>query len=402
MPQFAYEARDERGELSAGLIVADSIERAGKLLSDRNLFVVRVAAERTGAFRPKQKRGHATKAEAAWQLSQLTVMLQTGMRLIDGLDILARQATRPRLRTLLEEIRAAVEQGRPFSDALAMYPRAFPGSVTALVRASEMSGTFTAVLRQCSSYLLSEVQCLRKVRGALMYPAFMLIACLSVTAFLLMVILPKFESIFASRGALLPAPTRLLMSASELVTTTWYAWVPLSVGALVGLTLWLRTSTGKRQLDTLALATPLFSGIFNRLYQGRAFRTLGALLQSGVLLTEALRIIQQVVPNVHYQDLWRRVASEIERGERMAGPLLESPLIPEHIAQMIDNGDRAGKLAAIFSQLAELVEDEYNRAVAVLMQFIEPCMILVMGALVGFVSISLLLPLFQASRIVTN
>lgn len=401
MQTFAYEARNEDGLLTSGLIAAASLEEAGKQLSQRNLFVVRMAAEAARARRA-EARGHATRTQVAWHMSQLSIMIKTGVRLSDALECLARQAKQPRLRALLDQIYQAVQEGRPLSEAMAMFPKSFPSSLVALIRASEMSGTMSQVLDRASVYLLNELKVIRRIRSAVMYPAFMFAACVAVTVFLLTVILPRFATIFASRGAILPLPTRVLMAVSDSLVAHWYLWTAGAAALVMTLFVWLRTPLGRLQRDWLVLTLPVLSKAFNLLYQSRAFRTLAVLLDAGVPLVAIMRVIRDVVPNGYYRELWREVDEHIQRGDRIAGPMLTSNLIPEPLAQMIDAGDRSGKLGFVFGQLADFTEEEYNQAVKTATQFIEPCMILCMGGGIGFVAASLMLPMFRSSMVLAH
>lgn len=406
MPQFAYEARDGEGHLTGGLISAATLEEAGNLLSQRELFVIRLGRDRFSDSHAtpasQQERGGASRADVAWCMSQLAIMVETGIPLSDALEYLARQASQPRVKMMLEQISKSVNEGRSLSEAVAMYPKAFPKSLTAMIRASEMSGTLTQILQRSSAYLMEELRVRKQVRGALMYPLFMFLTCIAVTVFLLAVILPRFADIFATRGALLPWPTRMLMAASDSLVLGWYYWVGGTLGSVLLVYIWSRTAVGRRTIDYLVLNTPILASIFNPLYQSRSFRTMAVLLGAGVSLVDAVKILQDVVPNSYYRDLWVSVDKEIQHGERLGGPLLESELIPEHVAHMVDTGDRSGKLGLVFSRLSEFIEEQYNQAVRAATQFIEPCMILFMGALIGFVAASLMLPLFQAGQVVAQ
>lgn len=403
MSTFSYEARNEHGELTAGMITADSLEQAGYLLSQRNLFVVRMAGDRErGSRQASSARARATTAQLAWCMSQLAIMVQTRIRLVDALDCLARQASAPRLKSLLEEISRAVQGGRALSEAMEMFPSSFPTSLIALIRASEMSGTMGEVLHRSATYLRNDLQVLRRVRAAIMYPAFMFTICMAVTVFLLVVVLPMFAQIFATRSAVLPLPTRVLMTVSHHLIDYWYLWISGLTTTIMAALVWIRTPWGRRQCDYLVISLPLLGGVFAALYQSRMFRAMTVLLNSGVPLVDSMRVIRNVVPNVYYRELWQQVDEHIQRGERMAGPLLDSDLIAEPIAQMIDSGDRSGKLGTVFSHLADFLEEEYDRAIKTTTQFIEPCMILLMGTIIAFIAASLMLPLFRAGRVIAG
>lgn len=401
MQNFAYEARNEDGQLISGMIPAENLERAGQLLSERNLFVVRVAVDRNHARRAAG-RGRATRIQIAWCMSQLSVMVETGITLSEALSCLARQASDPRFKKLLEQVSKSVQEGRSFSEALEMYPKSIPPTLTALIRASEMSGSLGKMLRRSSAYLLNDIKALKQARGAVIYPVFTFVLCLAVTVFLLTVILPRFANIFASRHALLPVPTRVLMAMSGNLISYWYLWLTGAVAVIAAGVLWLRTSLGRRQRDSFVLSLPLLSGVFHALYQSRMFRTMAILIEAGVPLVDVIKFTQDVVGNASYRNLWAQVGEQIRRGERMSGPLLASTLIPEPITQMIDSGERSGKLGLVFTRLSEFIEEEYNQAIKNAMQLIEPSMILFVGVIVGFVASALMLPLFQISRVVAK
>lgn len=404
MINFAYEARDDNGRLKVGVIEAESREHAGRLLSQNNLFVVRMAADRARQSRAARASsgGHATREQIAWCMSQLSIMVETRIRLVDALDCLARQASKPGLKALLQHVSKTVQEGRPLSEAMRMHPRAFPSSLVALIRASELCGTMGQVLHRSASYLMNDLQVIRRVRGAMLYPAFMFLVCLTVTIFLLTAILPRFAGVFASRGAILPLPTRILMDVSDHLIACWPLWAGVSAALVLGAAAWSKTLSGRRRIDRMLLRLPVISETFRYLYQSRMFRTMAVLLEAGVSLIDAIRVVQDVVPNTRYRDLWQQVDAEIQRGERIAGPLLNSNLIPESVAQMIDSGDRSGKLGVVFARLADFMEHEYDRAIKTATQFIEPCMIMCMGGIVGFIAAALMLPLFQAANVIAH
>ncbi len=401
MSYFSYEARNNDGQLIAGTIVAESIEHAGQLLCDRNLFVIRMATEKSKGT-SADAGGYATRSQLAWCLSQLAIMVETRIRLVDALDCLARQASQPHLKVLLETISKRVQEGRPLSEAMQMHPRSFPTSLVALIRASEMSGTMGQMLQRSSTYLLHDLQVLKRVRAAMAYPIFMFVLCLGVTGFLLTVILPRFAMVFSNRGAILPFPTRVLMATSDNLRIHWHWWIGTVAVVLVVSWIYSRTKTARRQRDFILISTPILSPIFKTLFLARTFRAMAILLEAGVSMIDIMKIINDLITNSYYRELWKSVDSEIQKGNRMAGPLLASNLIPESIGHMIESGDHSGKLPLVFSRLAEFLEEEYDQIVKSTTQFIEPFMILFMGTIIGFVACSLMLPLFQASRVIAR
>ena len=403
MGQFLYEARDDRGEVVTGVIAARTAAEAGRMLSGEKKNVTRISAapdDASGAKPARTSRGIAVdRRDVILLANQMAVMIETGVPLADTLRGVAGRATDERFVTVLQKVIDDVESGEPLSKALARHPRAFPPIMTALVRASEASGTMGVMLTRIASFLTKQHQIMRQVRGALMYPAFMFLMCMAITMFLLTVILPKFATIYEGRSASLPSATRILMDLSTLLVERWFFWIAglfvLGVGAL----LWRRTRAGRVQLDWLKLHVPVFSGIFSKLYLSQGCRTLGTMIETGVPLLEAVSIVKDVTRNVYYERLWDRVNDNLRRGKPFADALYESGVFPDHVAQMVEAGESSGRLGEVFSRVASFCESEFDDAVRTATQFIEPVMIVVMGAVIGFVAIALLLPIFNVARV---
>lgn len=404
MSQFAYEARNDAGEIVSGLVSAPSVGQAGRLLAERSLFVVRLAEDEDTPQRVGRSRGlrGASREQVAWLITQLSVMLETGMLLSDSLECLTRQVSDPRLRRVLEGLTRSVMEGQPLSQAMAEYPRTFQPSLVSLIRASELSGTMGPVMRRSAEYLLAEHRAVKNAKGALLYPAFMMLLCVAVTIFLLAVILPRFAEVFASREATLPLPTRMLMAMSDAFLQHIYALGVGTAGLVVGGAYLWRTAWGRHTRDTLLLKLPVLGKVFKALYLSRMFRTLEMLTNAGVPLTDTVVILRDSVPNTHYQRMWEDVGERIVQGESIADPLLESPLVPEQVGQMVSCGDVSGKLGVVSGRLADHLENEYAESVKTATQFIEPCMILAMGLFIGVIAASLMLPLFKSSSLVAG
>lgn len=406
MPQFAYEARTEDGQLVGGVVTANDVEEAGRKLSESNHFVVKLgltgvdaqeAGPRAGASRLKAKR-----RSVMWFIGQLSIMVETGIPIGSALEILARQAGEPAMQEILTEVSKAVHEGRPLSDAMENFPRSFPPMVTATIRASEASGTLALVLARTAQYMVKDEQTVRRLRGSLMYPVFMFVMCVAVTVFLMVVILPKFAQIYGSRGALLPAPTRVLLALSGLIMQYGLYVLGALVVAGIAVAQCLRTQWGRQAKDSAQLGIPLLGQVFNKYYQGRALRTMGMLMDAGVPLTEVLELARSMSSNTCYQRLWAEVQEGVRNGEHIAERMPKFKVISEPVIQMIDCGDRAGRLSTVLTRLAEFIEEEYDTAMKTLCQFIEPVMIVVMGSIIGFVAISLLLPMFGAGRVLAK
>jgi type IV pilus assembly protein PilC len=235
-----------------------------------------------------------------------------------------------------------------------------------------------------------------------MYPLFMFLMCVAVTRFLVLVILPRFAQIYGSKGALLPAPTRFLLATSD-VTARYGLYM---LGGLVALSFLayrcLRTPWGRTARDVAQLRLPLLGNVFNKYFQSRSFRTLGMLMDAGVPLTEVLELARCLSSNTCYQRLWAEVHEGVRNGEHISARMPKFSVIPEPDVHMIDCGDRTGRLSTVLTRLAEYIEEEYDTAMKTLCQFVEPLMIVVMGGIIGFVAISLLLPMFGAGKVMAK
>jgi type II secretory pathway component PulF len=405
MGQFAYHGRDSEGQQVSGVISAASMVEAGRILGAQSLFVTHLGEARdSGAVRTHAGASgrRASNTQVMWFFSQLSVMVEAGVTLSEALDSLSQSTEHNGFGQIIEDIARRVREGKPLSDTLEQYPRAFSRASIALVRSAEASGTMPTVLAQIAEYLENQTDVVRRVRGALTYPAFMFLAAVSVTVFLLTVILPRFEKIFALRGATLPKPTAMLMALSSSLTDHYLYWLAgIGTAALV-ITLWYRTAPGRIHRDWLKLNLPVLRGIFHKLYQSRSFRTIGELVNTGVPMVEVLRITRNVADNTYYQRLWDDVCERVKKGERLSQPLTASPLMPDTFVRMVGSGDQSGRLGQVFLHLARFTEKEYDRAIKVATQFIEPLMILVMGSIIGFIAVAVMVPLFTASRVVAG
>lgn len=392
---FEYRARDELGRLTSGTIVASDRDAAVAMLAEQGLSVTQIDALHTS--RAKGVSPGASRTQIAWQMSQLATMLESGMSLSGGLECLARQATKPNLRALFQTVHRSVCEGSPLSEAMAQHPKAFPKTMIAMTRASEMTGSLSLVLRKSSEYLLRDAEVRSKMRSAVAYPIFMLSVCLVVVVFLLSFVLPTFARVFESQGEALPLPTEILMQLSASITSTWEMWVIGALACGVGLVLWSKSPPGRRAFDTLWVGLPVLSPLYNTLHQARAFRTLAMLLSARAPLIDAIRVVRDIVPNSRYHALWADIEEQARAGSRLASPLYQSAFIEDAVAQMVDNGDRAGNLPKALDHLARHMEERYTKSIGVALQMIEPVMILAMGFVLGFVAIAMMLPLFRSA-----
>lgn len=409
MGRFQYQARDSHGDLATGALNAATLEEAGRMLRAQGKFIVRLqpttdapaATEKTGAeHQPKRSRSAVKREEVIHFTQQLAVMIETGVPISEALECLKMQTQTHAFAVVLDDVTSSVQGGAQLSVALRRHPAVFPAIMVSLVRASEVSGTMGPMLERVAGYLTKEMHTLRQVRSALTYPIFMLLMATTVTGFLLAVVLPKFATIYEGRGATLPAPTRLLMGINDVITLYWWALL-LVAGVLAGGFMYFRQTTkGRHTIDWLKLNIPIIRNLYTQLYISRACRTMGTMLSSGVSMLDMIAVVRDVTDNVHFQDMWDQVDHRLKAGAQFSDTLASSKLVPKSVSQMVRSGERSGRLGQVLNRVAEFSEQEFDRAVKTTTQFIEPVMVGVMGAVVGFIAIALLLPIFSVGKVV--
>lgn len=408
MPEFLYKVRSAAGELTTGLITAGSVAEAGGKLRSEGLFIVKIDPAKAGktAKEKKQKTASGRKRVPRPMIiafaHQLAVMVDTGVPISEALHCIADQCDSADFKAVVEDVAAQVEAGGELSLALGRYPKIFPPIMVSLVRASEVSGTMGAMLERISNYLGKEYQTYKKIKGALTYPAVMLAMVLAVTVGLLVWVLPRFATIFESKGAALPLPTRMLMFISDSLMLHWYFWVGGVVSLVVGMALAVRTNWGRHLIDRFKLASPIFGELFAKLYVTRATRTMGTMINAGVPVLDMIAIVKDVTRNALYEDLWANVDERLRQGAQLSDALFDSPLIPRSVAQMIYAGEKSGRLGQTMEKIAGFTEEEFDEQIKTTTNLIEPTMVAIMGGIVGFVAIALLLPIFSVSSVVAS
>jgi type IV pilus assembly protein PilC len=411
MAAFTFKARDAAGEIATGILQAASLADAAATLRGQGKFVVSLdpakgeAANGTSHADDTPAIGGGKRIKRADVITfahQLAVMIDTGVPISEALACVAEQAPNPAFAKVVGEVAESVEAGGELSTALLAHPKVFPPVMTSLIKAAEASGTLASMLERISGYLAKEQATAKKIRGALTYPAVMLMMIFVVTGGLLVFVLPRFASIFNTRGATLPLPTRVLMGMSHTLQHHWLYWIIGTAIAVTATVLYLRTDHGRSTLDTLKLRVPILGPLFSKLYLTRASRTMGTMIAAGVPILDMVQIVRAVTPNRCYDRLWDKVDSTLKHGGQLSEGLQGSTLIPRSVRQMIASGEKAGRLAPVMEKIANYTELEFDEQVKTTTNMIEPIMVVTMGSIVGFVAIALLLPIFSIGTVVAG
>lgn len=402
MPLYAFTARDASGTLVEGTMQAVTADEAMRMLRAQGKFATSLKST-SDVAKPAGHRGIKIKRDEVIQFSnQLAIMLDTGVTLAEALECCSENAGRPQVRELLADLTAQVHNGVDLSAALARHPRSFPKIYIALIQASEKSGMMSRLLARATQYLKDEQEILRKVRGALTYPGIMFGFALTTTIFLLVFVMPRFTVIYANKGAALPTPTRLLMSLSNGLVTYWMYIVPSIAAVVFAALLFVRTAQGKVFKDWLSLRIPLIGPMLQKLHLSRGLRTIGTMACAGVALVDCVETAGSLSGNTYFRELWAKVSSQIQNGRPFSEPLRDSPLVPGSVSRMLASGEKGGKLALVMEQVSSFSEVELKEKIHELTRYIEPAMIMIMGLLIGSVTLALLLPIFSISKVVAH
>ena len=325
---------------------------------------------------------------------QFSVMIDAGLPLVQALDIIGTQADNPAFRKVLLQVKTRVESGSTFADALAEHPKAFDELFVQLVRAGEIGGILDTILQRLGAYIEKNEKLKRRVKGAMVYPAIVLLISVGVVAVLIGFVVPTFEKMFKDMGGALPGPTQLLIDISHGFRRVWYLYLGIPTGVFVGFKLAIRQGKGQYYWHAFVLKMPMFGTLVRKVAVARFTRTMGTMLSSGVPILDALEIVARSAGNRVIENAILFVRAKISEGKNIAGPLADTKVFPAMVVQMIGVGEATGAMDAMLGKIADFYDDEVDVAVAALTSMIEPLMMVFLGGTVGFFMIAMYLPIF--------
>jgi len=402
MPTYKYESKNAAGKVSTGVLTAANLAAASQQLRARGEFIL--ALQPADAGGGKAGGFSLTFGPSARDIqnftSQLAVMIRAGISLRAAIEGIGEQATNPKFKAMLLQMKKDVESGKQFSDALMRYPKSFSPLYVNMVKASELSGGFAKMLDRIAGYLTDQIETSAMVKGAMIYPGIIGTLAIGTTVFLLTFVLPRFMVIFQGKEQALPVPTKMLLALSNFMRGYWYVII-LGLGAGIwGLTLMLKTEWGAIWFDKVKLTVPLFKKLFRALYISRSLHTMGQLINAGVPMLDTISITADISGNVLYKRMWRAVYAAVKQGKKISAPLGKSPLLPRAVVQMINAGEESGKLGEVLDEVSTFYSKELKLVIKSVTAMIEPLMIVIMGGMVGFIAMSIILPIFKLSQLV--
>ncbi|MBN1866343.1 type II secretion system F family protein [Candidatus Sumerlaeota bacterium] len=397
MPSFQYAARSPQGRMVSGVIEAGNAGLVARQLRDKGLIPTSITAGREGVVhrRPKGRTGRVRLDDLVVFSRQFSTMIRAGLPLIEVLNILSEQAEKVNLKKILKQVENDVEAGASLTEALLKHPKVFGTFFISMVKAGEAAGMLASILDQIAQYLEKLASLQRKIKSAVVYPIVLSVVAFALLTFLMTVVVPVFIDIFSQLDQKLPVPTRVTIFVYRIITVYWLhtaIGIGVTVAAFVS---WYRTKSGRMILDKLQLRMPVFGPLFLKVGIAKFTRTLSTLIKSGVNILSALEIVAATSGNAVIEDAIVKTRVSIQSGESISRPLAESQVFPPMVTRMIDVGERVGSLESMLSKIADFYEDQVDAAVAGLTSLLEPVMIVLLGIVIGFIVISMFLPLFS-------
>lgn len=395
---YRYKAKNVQGEVLAGYIQAADPETAVKILRRSSLLPLEVNLPKSLSDYLHFSKRISIKDRAVLA-RQLATMINAGLPLVQAINIILKQTTNKRLRTVLASIYSDIEGGFAFSTALSKFPDVFSRIFVNVVRAGEATGKLEVVLLELADNLEKSFRLTGKIKGALFYPAFILMAMIGVAILMMVKVIPTLTQIFEEAGAELPITTRILIATSNFLINRWYVVIIVVAFLIVSMKIFTSSPKGVRFFSRLQIVLPLIKTMSQESIMAHFARTLGMLIGSGVPVLESIRIVADSVNNIIYRDDIKAIAYEVERGVPMSVPVSKNPIFPILVGQMLAVGEQTGKMAEILEKLAHYYEDETEERVKGISSLLEPAIMILVGIGVAILVFSILVPIYKISSL---
>ena len=393
---FVFKAMDLTGRQATGEVEAESKQHVSDQLKSRGLIVLDIADKRTSKELKLPGANRVKLTDIAVMTRQLATMVSSGMTILKALYVLEAQTESKPLAETLTKVRKDVEAGLPLSDALDRHQKVFSPLFVAMTRAGETGGVLESALLRVADQIESEDSLRRQVKSAMVYPGVIMTFAGIVLLALVIFLVPIFEDIFKDFGGDLPLITKITVSISDFVTGRWYLLIAGVAGSVVGFKKWKSSVRGRQQWDAFRLKIPMKIGtIVQKVALARWSRTLSALTTAGVPLLRALDITGKTAGNWVIEKAMADVIENVKRGGTIAAPLKDISVFPSMVTHMIGVGEETGALDTMLSKVADFYEDQVAAAVKSLTSILEPIMIVVVGAIVGFIVVAMYMPMFK-------
>jgi type IV pilus assembly protein PilC len=398
---YTWEGRTRGGGVHKGEIEANTREAAIAILRQQHIVVT--------TLKPKPKDlsipgfgGKVSEKDLVLFTRQFSTMIDAGLSLVQGLDILSKQTENKVFAKSIMEIKKEVEGGATFADALRKHPKVFDDLYVNLVRAGETGGVLDTTFARLAGYIEKARSLKGKVKSAMIYPSAIIFVAVSVIIFLMIFVIPVFAQMFQDFGGTLPWPTQLVIGLSHLLKNYILFTIPVLIGAAFAFKQYYRTEPGKRVVHRNLLRIPVLGPLLQKAAIARFSRTLSTLLGSGVPIIDSLDVTARTAGNKVLEDAVLASIGGIREGQPLATPLAKHPVFPPMVVQMVEIGDATGELDSLLGKIADFFEEEVDRAVEALTAMLEPMMMVFLGTALGFIIVAMYLPIFKMASLIAE
>ncbi len=394
MRRYKYKGKEKAtGKSVKGTIQAENEQIAGRLLIEQGYVPESVVEEGSGIFGGK---GRVTSKDRITFTRQLATLIGAGLPLATSLRTIAEQTQAKAMKVVAEEILAKIESGKTLHDAFSDYPQIFNGVYLALIKAGETSGTLDVALKRLADQEEKDAAMLSKIRGALVYPAIILVVIIAVLAFMMIMVVPEVEKLYKDMGEELPALTQFLVGVSSFFANFWWA-VVIVIGAIIGGCYYAvkRTSFGRHAMDSFKIHVPIFGGLFKKLYVSRFARTTEMMLATGVPMLDSVKIAIGSTNNVVVEEEYSKSLEIIKGGKALSESLRDLDYMLPLVPQMASIGEESGKIDEMLGKAATVYENELDEQINAISTMIEPILMVIMAGLIGVVIGGTLLPIYS-------
>ena len=401
MPYFNWKGKNSYGEKRKGIIEAPNIESARGHLKKIRITPTKLKEkpkdmfENVAFFQPK-----VTGKDIVVFTRQLSTMIDAGLPLVQGLEILGNQQENPTFKKILQQVRTDVETGTTFADGLKKHPKVFDALFCNMIDAGEIGGILDTILSRLSIFMEKSMTLKRRVKGAMTYPVICLCISIVILGVILIFVVPVFETMFADFGAALPVPTQMVVVMSNFVKHNLLYGAAFFAFCVFLFKKIYATDKGEMKIDALILEFPVFGDLVRKVAVAKFARTLGTMLKSGVPILESLQVVARTAGNRVIEKAVFRTAEAISEGRPIAEPLEETGVFPSMVVQMINVGEAVGALDAMLEKIADFYDEEVDQAVDNLTAMIEPFMMVFLGGIIGGLVVAMYLPIFKMGEVV--
>jgi len=395
---FQYKAiNDETGELVQSTIEATDEKSAVDLLMEKGLSLVSIRQGKSGIKMNMQLSflERVGKKDLVVFSRQFSVMLKASVPVVQALRILVKQTDNLKLKGILSDVAGEVDGGMRLSQALGQHPKIFGDFFIAMIKSGETSGKLDEILEYLADQQEKDYDLMSKIKGAMIYPAFIVCMLFVVGIVMMVVVVPKLTDMLQETGGELPTSTKILIAVSGFMASYWWLLIILIAGLIIGIKYLTRLPQGKTYLDWITIKLPIFGKLFKHIYLVRLCRSLATLTTGGIPLVKALEITSQVVGNKVYRDVIDKTIEEVQEGGTIGGVFIKSKEIPAMVSYMISVGEQTGKLDLVLQKLSDFYTREIDNLVANLVSLIEPLIMVVLGVAVGLMVAAIIMPMYN-------